>query len=371
MLRALRPSPNSRGEAVVLAVVQRAQERLPGPDAPLLDRLFALECAARGGRAVAPTVERYRDALREAEWWLDDNWQPDVPHAAVVGQALSATHALDRDPPSAWPGLLVDALAVLEARRGARFGLGGDPSLLAAVLRGLDAAQITPPEWLLTNAAAVLEEWRSAEATAELAEALARHRNGRPLVANAVAAAFKSDQWNDPDAPYAGWWLASRREDIEGHLVSQAVQDARLQALTTADPADGKAAVMMMEAAARAVGDLVIVTSTSRNAELSREDRRVRVSQALYRCLVFAGVLVLGLIELRGLGADVADVTGVSNEHSVRQVLAGVLTVGLGLCVSGTAKAVARSYGKRPPESARYIEVVTTTAAGIIAVLVA
>lgn len=82
MFRALRPSPNSEGEAVVLAVVQRAQERLPGPDAPLLDRLFALECAARGGRAVAPTVERYRDALREAEWWLDDNWFRTRPSSA-------------------------------------------------------------------------------------------------------------------------------------------------------------------------------------------------------------------------------------------------------------------------------------------------
>lgn len=355
----------------MLAVLRRAQDRLPDADAPLLDRLFALECAARGGRAVAPAVERYRDALRQAEWWVEDNWQPDVPHVAVVGQALSSIRALDRDPPPAWRGLLVEALGALEARRGARFGLGGDPSLLAAVLRGLDAAELSPPEWLLTDAAAVLEEWRSAEATAELAEALARHRNGRPLVASAVAAAFKADRWNEADAPYARWWLATRREDIDGHLTSQAVQDARLQALAAADPADGKAAAMVMEASARAVGELVIVTVTQRSADLSREARRVRASQALYRGLLFAGVLVLGLIELRGLADIVADIAGVANAHPVRQVLAGLLTAALGLCVAGTAKAVAHSYGKHPPEWARQVEVLTCAAAGVIAGLVA
>ncbi len=184
-------------------LVQRAQERLPERDASLADQLFVLECAARGGRAVLPTVERYRPALREAEWWLDETWEPDVPHAAVVGQALSAANALDVDPPSSWPDLLGEAITALERRRQGRFGIGGDPSLLAVVLRGLDAAHMRAPEWLLTDAAGVLNERRSSEATAELADALARHQSGQPLVANAVAAAFRADEWTDADAPYA------------------------------------------------------------------------------------------------------------------------------------------------------------------------
>jgi hypothetical protein len=356
---------------VVLAVIQRAQERLPHPDAPLLDRLFALECAARGGRAVAPAIERYRDALREAEWFLDDNWEPDVPHAAIVGQALSAARALDRDPPSTWRSLLIDALAALDRRHGARFGLGGDPSLLAAVLRGLDAVELEPPEWLLTNALNVLEERRSAEAIAELAEALARHCNGRPLVSRAVAAAFKADGSGDRDAPYARWWLASRREDIDDHVTSRAVEDARLQSLSAADPVDAKAAAMVMEAAARAVGELLIVTPAALSADRSREDRRVRVSRALYRGLLFGGMLVLGLVELRELARVVAEMVSAGSEQPFRQVLAGLFTAGLGLCLSGTAKAVARSYGKHPPEWARQVEVLATTAAGVIAALVA
>jgi hypothetical protein len=370
MGRVLRPSPEPAGQAVVIAVVQRAQQRLPDADAPLLDRLFALECAARGGLAVAPTVERYRDALREAEWLLDDEWEPDVPHAAVAGQALSAAHALDRDPPAAWRDLLGEALTALERRRGARFGLGGDPALLAAVLRGLDAAGMTPPEWLLTCAAPLLDQRPSAEATAELAEALARHRNGRPLLANAVAAAFKADDWGDQDAPYARWWLASRREDIDGHLTSRAVADAQLQALAAADPADGKAAAMVMEAAARAAGALIIVTVTALSAERSRQEQRLRVSRAAYRGLLFAGLLTLGLVALHAVAHTVGTTIGLTDEHAMRQILSGLFGTGLGLCVSGTANACARAYGSEPPEWARQVEVLVTVAAGLAAALV-
>jgi hypothetical protein len=96
-----------------------------------------------------------------------------------------------------------------------------------------------------------------------------------------------------------------------------------------------------------------------------------RSDQFSYRGLLFAGACVPGLVELHGLADVVADLARIANEHPVRQVLAALLTVGLGLCVSGTARAAALSYGKRPPEWARHIEVATTTAAGVIAALVA
>jgi len=369
MSRALHPSPEA--EAAVLAVVQRAQERLPDRDAPLLERLFALECAARGGRAVAPAVERYRDALREAEWWLDETWEPDVPHAAVVGQALSAAKALDRTPTSNWPALLEQALKALERRSPTRFGIGGDPALLAAVLRGLDAADLNAPEWLLADAAAVLEERRSAEATAELADALARHPSGQTLVSSAVSAAFRGDDWTDVDAPYARWWLASRRKEVDHHLSTRAVDDARLQALVAADPLDGKAAAMVLEAASQAAGQLVIASTDTLSAERSREERRTRAALAGYRGAFLSALFVVGLFVLNDLAHALASVVSASNEQPFRQALAGALAAALAFTFAESIAGAARAYGREQPRWAKGVEVVGTVVAGAIAAAVA
>jgi len=364
MARPLQPSPDA--QATVLGVVQRAQERLPERDASLADRLFALECAARGGRAVAPTVERYRPALREAEWWLDETWEADVPHAAVVGQALSAANALDVDPPSNWAGLLDEAVTALESRRQGRFGIGGDPSLLAAVLRGLDAVQMGAPEWLLTDATAVLGERRSSEATAELADALARHRSGQPLVANAVAAAFRADEWTDADAPYARWWLASRRKEVDHQLSARAIDDARLQALAAADPINAKAAAMVLEAAARASGELIITSAASLSADRSREDKRLRAKLAAYRGAFLSLIWVAGLVSAHRVGHAIASVFGASSEHTYRQATVGILIALLVFTVAESIGAVAEAYGHKQPRWATAIEYAGAAAAGII-----
>jgi len=369
MARALQPSPDA--EAAVLMVVQRAQERLPDQDAPLPDRLFALECAARGGRAVAPAIERYRSALREAEWWLDETWEPDVPHAAVVAQALSAANSLDQDPPSNWADLLAEAVEALERRGRARFGLGGDPALLAAVLRGLDAAQLPAPEWLLTAAAKVLSEHRSAEATAELADALARHRFGSPLVANAVTAAFRTDAWTDADAPYARWWLASRRKEVDHELSTRVIDDARLQALATANPLDGKAAAMVLEAAARASGDLIIASAAALSFQRSREERRTRAKLAGYRGAFLSLLWVVGLFRVSALAHAAARGLHANHEHAYRQTVAGILVALLFYTIAETIGAVASAYGHRQPKWAKAIEIAGTAAAGIIGAAVA
>jgi hypothetical protein len=365
MSRTLRPSPGA--EAAVLAVVQRAQERLPSRDAPLVERLFALECAARGGRAVAPAVERYRGALREAERWLDDTWEPDVPHVSVVGQALSASDALGQDPPSTWAELLTTTLDELGNRQ-AKYGLGGDPGLLAAALRGLAAAGATPPEWMLTAATDVLETHTSVTATAELADALARHPAGEPLVRTAFSAAFAGGNGTDGDAAYARWWLAGRGADAERQLNVRIVEDAQLQALAAASPLDGKAAAMVMEAAARAVGDLVIASVDTLSSARSRHERQVLVSRALYRGVLFAVVLIIALVNLHSIAHAFSPAA--KNEHAFRQALAGAFVAGLGLCVSGTANAVARSFGRKPPEWARYAELLAILLAGIIAAVI-
>lgn len=364
MTRPLQPSPGA--EATVLGVVQRAQERLPELDASLVDRLFVLECAARGGRAVLPTVERYRPALREAEWWLDDSWEADVPHAAVVGQALSAAKALDIDPPSNWPDLLGEALTALEARAKARLSIGGDPSLLAAVLRGLDAAEMRAPDWLLTEAAAVLEERRSSEATAELADALARHRSGQPLVANAVAAAFRADGWTGADAPYARWWLASRRKEVDHHLSARTIDDARLQALAAADPINGRAAAMVLEAAARASGELIITSAANLSAERTRADRRLRATLAAYRGAFLSLMWLAGIVFVHRVAHAVASVVGASTEHPYRQTAVGVLIALLVFTVAESFGAVAEAYGRKQPRWATAAEFAGAAAAGII-----
>lgn len=353
----------------MLAVVRDAVERLPGPDAPLVDRLFALECAARGGTAVAPAAERYRAALREAEWTLGDRWEPDVPHAALVGQALSATAALDQTPPSTWAPQLEEAVERL-GRRNARFGLGGDPSLLAAVLRGLDAAGLNAPEWLMRDASSVLEESRSAESKAELAEALARHPSGEPLVGSAISAAFKGRGLEGTEAAYARWWLASRREEANHLLSTQAVDDARLQALAAADPTNGKPAAMVMEAAARAAGQLVIASSSSLSAARSHDEKRVRVSRALYRALLFAAICVLGLFQLHDVAQAVSDIVGGTDPRSFRRVVAMLLLGGLAVVVSGTANSIARTYGRDEPRWVRYVEGLGIAAAGTVGALV-
>ena len=100
-LRPVKLEPSADAVTAVLGVGQRAQERLPDADAPLAERLFALECAARAGAAGAPIIERYRSSLRDVDWWLADDWEPDVPHTVILAQALSANAALDLSTPVA------------------------------------------------------------------------------------------------------------------------------------------------------------------------------------------------------------------------------------------------------------------------------
>ena len=229
--------------------------------------------------------------------------------------------------------------------------------MLAAVLRGFDAANMRPAAWLITACAELLEANRSPAAKAELAEALARHRTGEDLVSSAVSAAFHGRGFEQPDAAYARWWLASRRCEADRHVSAGAVEDARLQALAAADPSDGKPAAMMMEAAARAAGELVIASHKAVSSVRSPQDRSVRVYRAIYRGLFLGGLMVLGLFNLSDLGHAAANLVGASKEKPFRQVIAFLLTAGAVACVSGAAKAIARTHGRQAPEWTGVLEV--------------
>jgi hypothetical protein len=238
-------------------------------------------------------------------------------------------------------------------------------------LRGIDAARLTPPDWLMGAAAEVLEAHRSVESTAELAEALARHRPTDALVAKAVSATFNGRGLEDPDAAFARWWLASRQEEAARHLSTRAFEDAQLQALAAADPASGKAAAMVMEAAGRVAGELVISSPEALSAARSRDDRRARLARAVYRCLLLVGLLVLGLANLHDIAHWLSSAVDASNEHAVRMVLGGVFTAGLALCVSGTGNAVSRALGRPEPDWTHTVELLGTVAAGIIGAVIA
>jgi hypothetical protein len=266
---------------------------------------------------------------------------------------------------SYWPTRLAEAVDVLSRRRG-KFGIGGDPALLAAVLRGLNASGQDAPDWLLQAAAQVLGERRSAESVAELADALAQHRTRESLVANAVAGAFRSDEWPDEDAPYARWWLASRCGEVERQLSSRAIDDARLQALATADPHDFRAAAMVLEAAARAVDQLVIATGDTLSAARSRRERHAEAVRALYGGLLLSSWCLFGILQRNDVAHWLDRKLSVANAHYVRQVLVALLAASLAFIVAETAKRVALALGHKPPAWVQYIEVVGTVVAGAV-----
>jgi hypothetical protein len=60
----------------------------------------ALECLARAGRDARTKRNELLSARRAAEDFIEGGWEPDVPHANVLGQALSTIAALDDDPPA-------------------------------------------------------------------------------------------------------------------------------------------------------------------------------------------------------------------------------------------------------------------------------
>jgi hypothetical protein len=189
-------------------------------------------------------------------------------------------------------------------------------------------------------------------------------------IANAVAAAFRANKWTDADAPYARWWLASRRKEVDHQLGARAIDDARLQALAAADPLNGKAAAMVLEAAARASGDLIITSAATLGADRSRQDRRMQAKLAGYRGAFLSMIWVAGLVFAHRLAHSAASVVSASSAHPYRQTLVGILIALLAFTVAESCGAVAKAYGRDQPRWATAIEFAGAAAAGIIAAAV-
>ena len=284
-----------------LAAFRAASARLPERDASPLDRLFALECLARAGRDARPARERLLSARRAAEEFIDQHWEPDVPHVAVLGQAIAALHGLDDDPPRAWPPLLEQTLDGLGQRQ-ARLGIASDPLLLAGVIRGLAAADLPLRAQLVDAARGYFEQRPSAVAAAELVEALVRHPAGRELARHAAEIVF-SERHGAADAgvAIARWWLADRWQAATGEAVAgdEAVAAARAQAVAAPPPENPRLAAMLAEVTGRSIESLVLLPSAE--LELMRAAARGRslVENYAWRTLVVLVGATLALVYVR------------------------------------------------------------------------
>jgi hypothetical protein len=362
MLSPAKLEPSEAAVSALLGVGQRAQERLPNEEAPLAEKLFALECAARAGSAASPTVEQYRPTLRDVDWWLNDHWEADVPHVVVLAQAFSATSSLDLAAPAIWREKLEEGLDAL-APRHTKFGIDNDPALLAAVLRGMAAADMEAPGWLMDAADKSLDEYAPVEAAAELTEALCRHSAPGPLVAKAVSAAFSGADASDHDGAYARWWLYGRTPAISKHVPPAAIQDARLQAIAAAQPFEAKAAAMLTEVALREAGQLIIGTPGEIAGARSSADTYMLVTRALYRALFFAALILAVLLDLHNIARAVAPKGSVGPyEHLIVAASFALLSY----CITGTAEACYRATGHDAPRWTRRFETVVALIAGII-----
>jgi hypothetical protein len=311
----------ARGEGLEAPLVayRAAAAALPGRDAPLIDRLFALECLAHAGREAKPTRERLLPARRTVEDYISDEWEPDVPHVNVLAQALATVAALDQDAPTAWPTLLDEALATLEPRRG-RLGLASAPSVLASVIRGLAATDRPIPNWLLDAVRAYFESSPDAVTAAEFADALRRHRNAAALAHQAAEIVFSERHASDRGVAIARWWLAERMKgELDDVASADKIASARAQALVDDAGDHPRLGPMLAEVAARAIGSLVLLPET----ELERIRDRA-IGRALVETYAWRTITVIGGLVIAGVYATTW-LAWLGVDHPTSKALSGVV----------------------------------------------
>jgi hypothetical protein len=347
---------------VSFTIFRSAAESLPAPDDPLLDRLFALECLLRGGREGRTAAQNLLAVRREAEWHLDQEWEPDVPHLAALGQAISTINAAAEDPPAAWPPRLAHTAAEL-ATRPARFGVASSPALLACVLRGLGAADLAPPPAMLDAASAYLANAPNPVVTAQLAEALARHRTASDLARHALLVTFTS-----PAPTHAGavarWWLAERWQTLRGEPVPVAqddVEDARTQALCSPPTSDPPIPAMLAEVAARSIGRLVIVPAAALGRAQETAGVRTIIENLVWRVLLVVGIAAAVLANLPVVLGWLLPGPEVPPKEAL-QAAAGLITVTVGATTAVLLRLTYRRLGRQEPP---YLELLTGAVAAV------
>jgi hypothetical protein len=281
-----------------LTAFRGALAALPDRDAAVVDRLFALECLARAGRDARTERDQLLPARRRAEDFIEESWEPDVPHANVLGQALSTIESLDDDPPPSWPKLLTETLEQLE-RRQTKHGITTTPLVLASVIRGLASASISVPTWLSDAARSYFEQGPKTQGAAELAEALSRHKGQANLAQHAIELVFNERHSSDPGAAIARWWLAERlKGTVEAVVSREKIATARAQALISEAPSDPRLAAMLAEVAGRSVENLVLLPGDELELLRARSKGRALIENYAWRSAAALVPLILALIYL-------------------------------------------------------------------------
>lgn len=342
-LIARRAHAEHRLEAPLVAF-RGAVAALPTRDDAVVDRLFALECLARAGRDARDERNQLLSVRRAAEDFIEDGWEADVPHANVLGQALSTIAALDDDPPMNWSELLDETVDALAARQ-TRHGVTTTPLVLVSVIRGLTTSGRAVPKWLLDGTRAYFEAGPTVAASAELAEALNRHRSGAQLSAHAAEIVFSDRHRNDPGVSIARWWLAERIGSGAA-IGAEKVAAARAQAITAPTPGNVRLAAMLAEVSARAVETLVLLPESELELLRARSRRRSLIENYAWRTTAVMTPLILAIIYLRTTLGWLGD-----HQPSARTLsgLAFVLTalVGVVVTIAGwhAAKRLERDLG--------------------------
>jgi hypothetical protein len=330
-----------------LTAFRTAATRLPERDSSPLDRMFALECLARAGRDARAVRERLLPARRAAEEFIDEQWEPDVPHVAVLGQAIAALHALDDDPPRSWPPLLEQTLVELSERQ-ARLGIASDPLLLAGVIRGLAAADLPLRTPLLDAARSYFEQRPTAAGAAELAEALVRHPSGRELARHAAEIVFSERHAADPGAAIARWWLADRWADIVGEEVAgnETTAAARAQAVAGPVPDSSRLAAMLAEVAGRGVESLVLFPAAKLELIRAAARGRALIENYAWRTLLVLVLATLAVFYIR----DIVGWFGVEKpkENLLTAATVTIVTIAAAAVVFAVKAAFRRTERKVP-----------------------
>ncbi len=352
----------AQGNDVSLTTFRAAAEALPTPDDPLLDRLFALECLHRGGREARTAAHSLLDATRDAAWYLDQEWEPDVPHLAVLGQAISTLNAASEDPPAAWLPRLAETATKL-ATRPARFGLASNPTLLACVLRGLSAADLPPPSPLLDAASAYLNTGPDPVVAAQLAEALARRRTGSDLARQALLATFARPESTHPVA-VARWWLAERWHALRGEpapVSDNDLEDARTQALCSPPTTDPPIPAMVAEVTARAINSLVIVPLATLARTRESAGIRTIIENLVWRILFVVAAAATLLIKLPAVLGWLLPGSGAPPREAL-QAAAGLITATVGATAAVLLRLTHKRLGRQEPP---YLELLTGAVAAV------
>jgi hypothetical protein len=218
--------------------------------------------------------------------------------------------------------------------------------VLAAVIRGLTTSGRVIPDWLLDGARAYFESGPTAAASAELAEALGRHRSGTTLAQQATEIVFSDRHSNDPGAATARWWLAER---VKGTAASDPGADkiaaARAQAIIAPAPADPRLAAMLAEVTGRAVENLVLLPAGDLELLRARSRTRALVENYAWRSLATMVPLVLAIVYLPNV------LHWFGNRNPSPRTLSGLaflLTAAAGLVVTSAGWQAARRLGRDP-----------------------